>query len=561
MAGTTTVAGDQLAAINRQSNRIYKMWQPIWVRLAHVREGIGGFLDGTYLIGHPREYLDYEKGGKPNPSPTKPSPKLLRRRELARYENFGGKIIDQMKAALFREQPTRRVGDDEAGDIKPIETWWQNIERRTAAKDAVPAPLSGGRATPPRGQARTTITQFWPQAWDAAATFGHMFIVMDRPAGPAAATQADQQMPFLRMYTPLDAIDWLQDDMGNLTAIMFLEMAQRTSIEQVEIPAQFNIRVFTSEYWALYNQDRVLQDGGPSAGRHELGRIPVVTLYAKRRNLVPLIGESVMGDPQLYIDLYNLTSEIRELLRNQTFGMLNVQLGQDESLTEAQSNLGQMSGTESVLFSKGEAKFISPSAENVKAYQEERDLLIRAIYRLSAIAWESDSRDAEAQGSLKLKREDLNQMLSAFADEVERAELEVAELFYRAEYGADNWQARFEQDQVTIRYPETFDATPFDVILAQAEAALALGMPPSFNKELRKRLVPKFLQDAPPSLLETINADIDKGATEPSQAQTLLSMRMGGGQVGPDGKPVNLDVIKSENTTEGRMTQVDAAAA
>jgi hypothetical protein len=40
-----------------------------------------------------------------------------------------------------------------------------------------------------------------------------------------------------------------------------------------------------------------------------------------------VIGQSVLNDPALYVDLYNLTSEQRELLRNQTFSILNVVLG------------------------------------------------------------------------------------------------------------------------------------------------------------------------------------------------------------------------------------------
>lgn len=571
MAGATASAGEQSSAVNRRTNRIYRAWQPIWTKLAHVREGIGGFLDGSYLVAHPREWLDHSIAGQPNPNPVKPTAKLLRRRQLARYENYGGKIIDQMKSALFREEPARRVGDDQQKSTPSlIETWWKNIER----KPSTTMPVVQAAAPTPDGQprqraaARTSITKFWPQAWDAAATFGHMFIAMDRPAGDPGMTQADQKQPFLRMYTPLDAIDWLLDDQGNLTSIKFLELRQRSTLEEVESAIQFNIRVFTSEYWALYSRDGVLIEGGPVAGLHKMGRVPVVVLYAKRRNLVPLIGHSVLDDPMLYIDLYNLTSELRELLRNQTFAMLNVQLGPDESVADAQTNMGSQSGTDNVLFSKGKADYISPQAENVAAYQDEKNALIRTIYRLSAIAWESDSKDAEAKGSLKLKREDLNQMLSAFADELERTELEVAELFYRATYGADAWEARFEKDQVVIRYPETFDATPFDVVLAQAQAALALGMPPAFTKELRKRLVVKFLPDAPQSLIDEINNEIESGVQEPTILQKALAARLGAqpakgaasaGAGTADEKL--LQQIATQSTSEGRMTGVDAAAA
>lgn len=586
MPGPTASAGEQTSAVNRRTNRIYRMWQPIWTKLAHVREGIGGFLDGSYLVEHPREFLDHTitqqvlianadgTGSRtvtttvPNPNPKLPSPKLLRRRRIARYENFGGKIIDQMKAALFREEPIRRVGEPgQETQERPIEAWWKNIERRTTRSRTMPAlaPIGQDRTTS-TGAARTSIRKFWPQAWDAAATFGHMFVVMDRPVGPSAPTQADQSQPFLRMYTPLDAVDWLLDDQGNLVQIKFLEMVQRTSLEDVERVINFNIRTFTETYWALYSRDGVLIDGGPVHGQHQMGRVPVVVLYAKRRNLVPLIGHSVLDDPQMYVDVYNLTSEIRELLRNQTFGILNVQLGAEENLEDAKTMMGSAVGSENVLFSRGKADYISPAAENIKAHQEERTSLIRMIYRLSAIAWEADMKDAEAHGSLKLKREDLNQMLSAFADELERSELEIAELFYRATYGPDAWEARMETDQVVIRYPETFDSTPFDVVLAQAEAALALGMPPSFSKELKKRLVVKFLPDLPQKTLDQINTEIDNGTVEPSPLQKTLAARLA---PGPPGQPASaseanrqeLDKIALQRTTEGQMTKVEQAAA
>lgn len=581
-AKPATAAG-QLAAIAKRSNSLYQAWSPVWQKLAHVREGTGGFQDGTYLVAHPREYVDHSvdqvstvdngdgttrqiKTKVPNPNARVASPKLLRRRQLARYENFAGKIIDQIKAALFREDPTRRVGKDEKANA-PLAVWWQNIDRKTKPSATMPIAATAGPVgptTPVQGTSRTSINKFWTHVWDAAATFGHMFVVMDRPKGAPAVTAADQSSPFLRMYTPLDAIDWLTDDLGNLTAIMFVEVAPRASLGQVA-RVDYNLRVFTTEYWGLYDANYNLIEGGPDNGQHKFGRIPVVVLYSKRRNLVPMIGHSVLDDPQLYIDLYNLTSELRELLRNQTFSMLNVQLGDNESVLEAQANLGQMSGTESVLFSKGKADFISGDAGNVEAYRKERADLVRAIYRLAAIAWESDSKDAEAHGSLKLKREDLNQMLSAFADELEHAELEVAELFYRAQHGPDAWEQRFLEDGVVVRYPETFDPTPFDVILAQAEAALALDMPPTFNKELKKRLVPKFLPELPPTQLEAINKEIDAGLTEPSPMERRLAARMAAAT--PGSKDANaidqqtIDGTKNAQTTDGSMRNLDQAAA
>lgn len=108
---------------------LYLVFKPVWTQLAHVREGTGGFLDGTYLVAHPREWLDHSStqtdtttGAKTvttNPNPKQPSPKLKARRLIARYENVASSILEAKKSTLFREQPTRRVGPQPAPVATP----------------------------------------------------------------------------------------------------------------------------------------------------------------------------------------------------------------------------------------------------------------------------------------------------------------------------------------------------------------------------------------------------------------------------------------------------------
>lgn len=504
---TSTVGGlqDLGTKVATYQHPTYVTFAPRWRKAVHVREGLGGFLDGTYLVAHPREWLDHSlpvKGedGKtivsysPNPNPKKPSAKLKERRALARYENFAATIVDQTKAALFREAPTRKVGERTDAEKQPsdLERWWEDVDGKG-----------------------THIDDFVKLAWDAAATEGYVYIYMDRPAEPergaetdtAPKTAADAKFPFLRLYTPLDVPDWLVDDQGFLSAVKFQEAPPRDSFE-VKVDDKARIRTVTDTRWALYDSE----GKAINAGDHLMGRLPVVILYAKQRPNVPVVGESVIGDPQLYIDLYNLTSELRELLRKQTFSILNIPLGTGQdamTVEQAQALLGASTGTGNVLFSGSAAQYITADAQNVAAYQDERRELLRHIYRLASIAWESDSQDAEAEGSLKLKREDMNQALAGYADECEKTEYALAELFYRAVYG-DTGEQKFENDKILIQYPQTFDMTPFDVVLAQAQAAMTLGMPSAFLKELRKRLIPKFLPDLAPDELKDLQQAVDE---------------------------------------------------
>lgn len=523
----STDGGDGRAALPgrlaKYTHPVYAKLETTWRKLRDVRSGEGGFADGGYLIGHPREYVqetrEITEGGVTKTetvSTNRATKKLKARRALACYENFAATVVETLVAALFREQATRRVGDGGQSTPAPLEAWWDDVDGLG-----------------------THIDDFMAEAWDVAATFGHLFLSVDLPTH-TAETAADQGQPFLRAYTPLDAIDWVVDDMGRLTAVKFAELAPRESIETAWVP-KLRTRVVTATDWALYDHQGVRVAGGP----HDYGRVPVVVLFAKRRPLDPFVGASVLGDPMLYVDLYNLTSEVRELLRSQTFSILNVPLGTGEqalSVEQAQAMMGNTSGTSNVLFSGAAAQFISADAANVAAYHEEIKRRLRTIYRLASLQWESDSQDAEAEGSLQLKREDMNQRLSAYADECERAEYALAELFYRVTLGGEAGARRFEADGVTVKYPDTFDMTPFDEMLEQAEAALSLGMPSAFLKELRKQLAPKFtgMGDLPEGTQQAIMEAIDAAPddlTPTEQMQQRMDLTMQAIEAGTKKKP------------------------
>jgi hypothetical protein len=474
---------------------------PIWTLLRDAREGTGGFLSGHNLVAHPREWQDYD-----SPNPSKPTKKLKARRALACYENFPDTIIEAFTSALFREQAVRQVGDNQGESA--IDEWWEDV-------DGV----------------GTHVDDFWAQAWDLAGTYGYVYLYLDRPA-TTAATAADTPKPFVRVYTPLDVPDWLTDDVGNLIGVKFLEGVPRASFDQPADNTQKRYRVVTDTEWVLYDYNGAILE----RGAHAIGTLPVVVLFSKRRKSDRHVGASVLGDPKLYQDVYNLTSEVRELLRNQTFGLLNIPLGTgDQAITVEQAidALGKQRGTDNVVFSGLAAQFIQPDAANVTVYHEEISRRLRTIYRLVSLSWESDTKDAEAEGSLTLKREEMNQRLSKFADELERADYALADLFYRAEYGADAGSRRLEQDQLTIKYPDTFELTPFEELAAQLQSAQSIGLPSLFLKEARKRAYKKFpgMADLSNEQQDAIDKAIDAAPddlTPQEQADQRMNMVMEG---------------------------------
>jgi hypothetical protein len=505
---------------------VYATWLPIWQTLLDVYEGAGGFLDGErpYLYAHPREWLDHslkttgdgsEAGTvkwSPNPNPRQPTLKLKTRRQLARYENVASTLLDQLKAALFRKGPLRSFAKpDSIPEDHPLRKFWDDADGTGRSIDAV-----------------------MPEAWVAAATFGHMILLGDRQGEtPENPTAADTLPVIARLYTPIDMIDWLTDDVGRLTSVRLLEAAPRTSFEETDAQG-YQVRTVTPAGWrveAVAKPKRGKADEATAAPqadeKHGFGALPVVVLYARRRALTPLIGRSVLGDPALYVDLYNLVSEVRELLRSQTFAILNVPIGDKQGGVQAEMEMiGSVHGTGNILFSTHPADFISPKDTNVNAYHEHIDRLVRTIYRLAVVAWESDSKDAETAESRQLKKEDLHQMLAGFAAECEVAERQLAELVYRGAYG-DGWQKQWDADGPVINYPDSFDVTMLADKLEEAAAAFSLELGETATRQMKKRLVPELLPGLTQEEQKQIETEIDAVPVQSEQEKQaeLLEMK------------------------------------
>lgn len=480
---TTTTTTLSAAAIPR-THPTYAELEAAWRKLGYAAEGTGGFADGTYLIAHPREYLDHT-----NASPSQPTKKLKERRSLARYENWPETILRLLSGALFRQAPVRRAGSgDESEPPHPIEQWWANVDGRG-----------------------TDIDTWLSWAWKPAAVFGHAFCILDRPELPAQ-TAADAPGLYLRGYSPLDVPDWLVDDMGDLVAVRLLEALPRLSFDVTIATTQ--VRDLTPEGWVVRSLTLTgqTQTAPTTTGRHDFqGALPVVVLYSRRRPLTPIAGQSVLGDPQLYIDDYNLTSEIRELLRKQTFSLTNVPLGvgpEARTVEEAQAMIGTVTGTSNVLFTPLPAQMLSADSANVTIYQAERQELRRTMFRMAGLPWDTDSASPESADSRRIKREDLNQTLGAYADELQHADRKIAELWFRATYGV-RWEAEWEAAQVTIDWPETFDSEVLDDVIARATQAMALRLGKTATDELKTRIIDKLLPALPPNTRQEILAEIE----------------------------------------------------
>lgn len=492
---------------------LYADFAKSWEMALDVYEGGGGFLDPRrpYLQAHPREWLDHSIKDattgitSPNPNPSKPSPKLTARRRLARYENIAATILDAVSGALFMQHPSRTFGEHKANET--VSAWWKDVDGK-----------------------RTHIDTFMQDSWVVAGVFGYAVLFLDK-AATEAETAADVAPPRLCRYTPLDMIDWITDEQGKLVSVKLVEPEPRKDFGTRMTATQLRVRVVDETSWELFDSKGVSIE----KGEHGFGRLPITLLYGKRRPLIPIIGKSVIGDPQLFIDLYNLTSEVRELLRNQTFSILNVPIGKDGSVETEQARIGSQSGTANVMFSGEAAHYLEPSGTNVTVYHDHIDRLARMIYRLASMPWEGDSKDAESADSRQIKRAELSQVLTKYAAELQSSDRDVLELVYRATYG-DKGQAQLEADGATVTYPTEFDAPDLQAIAEHTAAALALDLGPTATKELKKRTVRQFLPGMETDKLKASDAEIDgqQILTKDEKAQAIFQGQLGRMQAGAE---------------------------
>jgi hypothetical protein len=476
-----------------QTHPLYTKWLPVWQLLSEVYEGDGGFLDGTHIIAHPRE-CNYAANG----DWLSDKPKLVRRRQIARYENYAATIVDGVLDHLYTAQP-QRVADD-----PKLDEWWQDVDGHG-----------------------THIDDWMKGQHSLSAVYGHLFVVLDRERakGPNG-TRADQGQPILRTYTPVDVPDWLAADQI-LQAIKCVEAVERTGLDQPILAdaddtnevaegsgaaSDYQYRLWDGTTWQLYDSEGAKLDQGD----HGMGLLPVVVFYNRKRARIPIIGRSLLRDPKLFKDHFNLISEEREILRSQTFSMMNVALAENETPDDARANLGDSLSTESVMYTRGgPATYLSPDPGPSATYAAHREALTRTIFRLIGLPWEGDSKDAESANSRRLKAMDLNRLLAGMADEAERVDYQIAALWYRATYGPEQGMQRFGDAGPTIKYPDDFYTQDLLQVLTDTQQAMTMKLGATAARILRERLIPIVLPDLMADDEKTIREEI---ATTPVDA-------------------------------------------
>jgi hypothetical protein len=304
------------------------------------------------------------------------------------------------------------------------------------------------------------------------------------------------------MYQPQDVINWSLDAFGQCNWVLLRECYDaNTEAQTFNKIKTINIqyRLFTKTEWILTDSEY----NEMARGVHGLGKVPIVCSYDKPSKKVKgFFGISSIADISFIArDVYNSCSELRQILRDQTFSFLALQGTADEykELT--------LSVSKGLLYPEGRSApaYISPPPANAQLYYEHIDRQVSKMFELAKLEGGSASfkgQNAVNQSGIS-KAWDFNQTnaaLSRKSENLEDAEEKLWALF------AEQDGTKFEG---SITYPDEFSVKDLNLELDEAEKLLRINLGKTFSSEVKKAIVRRKFPRLDEQGLEEIDREID----------------------------------------------------
>lgn len=444
--------------------------QNIWINevnpyefMRHADNGTGGFLFGQYLTNHSRE-RDFKE-----------------RRNYSFYLNFMRRILNALTKPIFREEPVRTL----TGTNPFYDLFLENCDRRSHS-----------------------LNEFMKKVARKTKRYGVYFVVVDNDKADALAKSegdavARKQYPYLYCYSPEDICDYEWDDLRRLERVVFREWQKNADGKKV-----WQYREWTATGWTLFILEEN-QDGGlPTrkvidTGAITIGEIPIIPVYDEEPDEEE---DPILPHPPLYhiartnLGIYDISSELRELGRNQMFSMMRIPV--EPGSKPAGIEVGTRNALTFPMTASNPPDFMSPDPNIALAIMEERKFLIEQMFEMASLAGivgvviqqqkSGRAKEWEFQG----QREELTR----YGHIMERTEMEIIRLFGKY----------LKKDlKYEVKYSENYGLVDMTAETEAAAASLGLDISPRVNQEIKKDWVLKNFRDAKEDLVQELIDSIE----------------------------------------------------
>jgi hypothetical protein len=421
--------------------------------------GTGGFKDGKYLVPHVRETPE----------------KYIRRQKLAYYLNYIAAVVDSHVNPVFRNEPEREWSTNEL------------FSRFMEDTDTLGTP----------------INRFMKRAGRIAKLHGTAFIVIDNgkdQPGNMADVLKQRALPYAYIVTKKQVITCKTNKVGRMTDFSYT-VAAETSFGSV---TQTETWIWTETTWRCQAADGTINEG-----MHNLGCVPVVPLLSRPGDPGKLTPQSEFYSiAQTNLALYNLCSEIRELIRAQAFAILTYPISSDGG-QDAEDMKDLVVGPENVLGYDGslsnKPEYTAPPADQLAQLRAERTDLITEIYRMAEMSHVTGVETKTSGVAKQWDFQQANQVLADFAWNCQDAEIKMATLFELWTNTTVNFSCIYSDD---------FGIVDVAGALDEVSKALDLNISSEFNGEAKKKAVAVFLNDIPEDRYDAVIADIEARAQD-----------------------------------------------
>lgn len=446
--------------------RTYGMYEEFcrwWNFYLNSYEGGEDYLRANYLFRHVKE--DEED--------------FRDRIQRSYYYNFCRTVVDTYVAHIFRKANSIYRRGDEEGDY----------ERFLLDVDA-------------RGSSMNTFMQ--EQVAPAAQIFGQVFVVVDKPRFKGELNSKAEERekgikPYLVAVDTRDVMDFRLDSRGNFLWVRIREPREKQADPFYEKgdDEEYVYRTWTRERWFLHDEDGNLIE----TDEHNLGRVPVVTVFNVESRKYPGFGVSALSDiAPVNRSIYNWCSLNDEFLYRQCFNILAM----PEMPGVKRRKIGPGNALTYPIDAARPPHYIYPPVEPGEYLLRNIDEAIKQIYRLAVLgqAWGIE-RPQNASGVARAY--DLyqtNENLVKKAKNLEQAEAEIGVIW-------GLWEGK-KEFKPTVEYPVDFKISDLAEDLRNDFAVLKMNISESFNKALKKRAAARYIK-LDPKELQQVMGEIDGG--------------------------------------------------
>ncbi len=418
------------------------------------------------------------------------------RLKRAFYLNYCGAIIDTYISHLNKQPPLV-----EAKGVTNWDDFAKNVNRRG-----------------------DSLVEFRHDVQTAACALGHCFILVDKPQ-EQAVSMADEidrgLLPFYTLYYPWDIWDWQLDRFGEPWWVKVVEQSDKRinpiSIDSINTRHNKRFKIWTRTAWIAYDEQGKIE----SFGEHNLGQVPIVPVYNRKRQRSRFLGISAINDIA-YVNrrIFNLGSLIDEFAYRACFPMLRqpIAMGDNKSTIEVSETL-IMDFPDTA---KHPPEWITPPTEPMEFLAQEIETSEAKIYRLARLeaGFKPKQQQQAASGISKaFDWHETDNVLSQKADNFEEAETKAARLFVK-------WMD--SRGEVIVDYPDNFDIKSLERDLEDATELSALFISETLLMRVYNKLVdkidPKIPEDERAKIRTEIGVAVKATFDEHNFASTLTNI-------------------------------------